>query len=90
MKPKTKYCARCGETQPIKEFRLIRRTPGSEPMPRYICRTCENLSQNERNARKAAGLMQTEVDDDEFKQLQPWPWEPGAKVFEDVKVRRAA
>jgi hypothetical protein len=86
----TKYCARCGETQPIAEFRLIRKTPGGPRLPRCMCRTCENLAQNERNARKAAGMTQTEIEVDEFKQLQPWPWPPGVKVFEDMNVRRAA
>lgn len=86
-----KNCPACGERLPVENFRLKTPSRGGPKQPCYICRKCERLRANERNARKAAtGSVSVEVERDEFEPLQPWPWAPGERVFEDMPLRRAA
>ena len=44
-----KTCSRCGEDQPLSQYRIVRRK-GSAPSPHSWCRSCENAAAAERAA----------------------------------------
>lgn len=95
MKRTHKHCSDCREDQPLENFRFKTNHRGGKARS-YLCRACERLRARECHARKAAEASSTGQsteawkDGDEFRQIVPWPWPAGAKVFEDVKLRRVA
>lgn len=98
----TKRCTQCREEKPLDQFAMSvagRRPNGDRrpPKRRATCRECKRAHDREKKqsrlsvkfaADRAEDVSSAQSVEQEFRQLRPWPWPPGVKVFEDVPERR--
>lgn len=84
-------CTACNEKKHPVAFRMRRRKGAIYRVKQ--CYDCERERSNDAK-RKRLGLANPNgyLADTDLWHLpkQPWPWPPGTKVFEDIKLRRAA
>lgn len=91
-------CTKCGLDWPDFEFRL--KKYNGKFVRSTVCRECERMNCRiyhaaiRRDARRlkrqdAAAVNPGSHDrHDWWHQRRPWPWPPGMKVFEDIKLKR--
>lgn len=99
----TKTCTKCGEEKDIEQFGVSAggRRPDGTQRPakrRAACRPCVRARDREKKRSRASvqiaarrpqrTLSSPQTVEQEFRLLKPWPWPPGAKVFEDVTFDR--